>query len=251
MATVIGLNVFPIKSCHALQVEEIQLDSYGVVDDRRFMLIDGASKRFVSQRKFPKLASVSSKFTTNDNGLRCLYVSAPGMKSDLEFVPVSSGDRIEVGIWEDKVLVVDQGEEPAQWFSDLIGHGGTYIRLVSSAESLTPNDLQTGFQRTVTNLPSSLKGRLPPSKMALTDAGPVSLVSVESLGDVNRRLRERECEGVPLNRFRMNIEISGCAKAFEEDNWLIIRIGTMPFLLYTYAQVSGGRGVDSTVESVL
>ena len=240
MATVSALNVFPIKSCHALQVDEIQLDPYGVVGDRRFMVIDG-NKRFVSQRKFSRLATVRSKFITTDKGLQHLHVSAPGMDRDLEFALVLSGDRIEVGIWEDKVRVIDQGEEPAQWFSELIGHGGAFIRLVSSAESFSmPENSQSdqNFQRTVTNLPSGLKGRLPPMKMALADAGPVSLVSVESLADVNWRMRERECEEVTLNRFRMNIEITGCSKPFEEDDWFLIKIGGVPFLCYTNAEVS-------------
>lgn len=257
MATVMGLNVFPIKSCSAVRVEELRVDSYGVVDDRRFMLIDAGNSRFVSQRKFPKLATVSSKFTTNGRGERLLHVSCPEMKRDLEFSPISLGERVEVSVWEDKVLVVDQGESPAQWFSELIGHGGAFIRLVSSAEShdvvsdnpktgvgVAPTDSAgsgTGnpepFHRTVTNLPPGLKGRLPDMKLALSDAGPVSLVSMESLGDVNGRLRERGCDEVPLNRFRMNIEISGCSKPFEEDDWLLVRIGNVPFLSYTNAQV--------------
>ena len=232
------LNIFPIKSCHALSVEEIQLDSYGVVNDRRFMLIDG-NGRFISQRKFPKLATVHSKFVTDSKGERCLHVSASGMDRDLEFVPVSSplGERTEVGIWEDRVMVVDQGDVPAQWFSDFIGHGGTYIRLVSSAES--PNSQGGGneFHRAVQNLPSGLKGKLPLTEICLVDAGPVSLVSAESLADVNKRLRERSCEDVPLNRFRMNIEISGCSEPFEEDKWLLMRIGEVPFLAYANAEV--------------
>ena len=66
------------------------------------------------------------------------------------------------------------------------------------------------FPRLVTNLPSSLKGQLPPMQLALADAGPVSVVFEASLSDLNRRLMERtgESEGVPLNRFRMNIEKS-------------------------------------------
>ena len=44
-----GLNIFPIKSCHALKVEEIRVDSYGVVDDRRFMLVDG-NKRSLAEK---------------------------------------------------------------------------------------------------------------------------------------------------------------------------------------------------------
>lgn len=227
------MNIFPIKSCHASQVTEARVDPYGVENDRRFMLVDG-NKRFVSQRKFPKLATVRSEFKTGDQGQTLLHVSAPGMARDLEFAPVLSGERLEVGIWEDKVMVIDQGEGPAEWFANLIGHGAAFIRLVSSAESAEEKE---GFHRVVTNLPPGLKGRLPNARIALTDAGPVSLVSTESLADVNVRLRERECSDVPLNRFRMNIEISGCSRAFEEDEWLLVRIGTVPFLSYTNAEV--------------
>lgn len=239
---VTGLNVFPIKSCHALKVEEIQLDSYGVVDDRRFMLVDG-NKRFVSQRKFPKLATVQSEFKVDCEGRRMLHVKAPGM-DNLTFEPVTSGERVEVGIWEDKVGVVDQGEEPATWFSRFIGHGGAFMRLVSSAESSKSNSNGAStaspsetYQRLVSNLPSGLRGRLPAMQLALADAGPVTLVSTESLADVNQRLKERGCEEVPCNRFRMNIEITGCSKPFEEDEWLLVRIGDVPFLAYTNAEV--------------
>ena len=239
---VTGLNVFPIKSCHAVQVGEIGLDSYGVVEDRRFMLIDG-NGRFVSQRKFSKLATVNSKYITDERGTRILLISAPGMNRDLELTPVLSGERMEVSIWEDTVMVVDQGEAAAQWFNDFIGHGGTFIRLVASAErSPSPSvDTLQGhglFQRIVTNFPSGLMKRLPAMNIALPDAGPVSLISSESLADVNKKLRERKCGDVPLNRFRMNIEISGCSRAFEEDEWLLIKIGTVPFLVYRNAEVS-------------
>lgn len=240
---VTGLNVFPVKSCHVLQVEEILLDSRGVVDDRRFMLVDG-NGRFVTQRKFPKLATVSCKFITDDRGQRLLQASAPGMDNDLVFLPNSSGERTEVGIWEDKVMVVDQGEEPAEWFSKFIGHGGAFIRLVASTESSattpSPGAPQTqNFHRVVSNLPLGLRGRLPNMELALADAGPVSMVSMESLADVNSRLKQRECTEVPLNRFRMNIEISGCSRAFEEDSWLLVKIGSVPFLAYTNAEVRG------------
>ena len=238
---VTGLNIFPIKSCHAVQVKEIQVDSYGVVDDRRFMLVDG-NNRFVSQRKFSKLATVRPRFIAGAGGRKMLHVNAPGMDRDLCFAPVTSGERVEAGVWEDRVGVVDQGEEPAAWFSKFIGHGGSFMRLVSSAESPNPpqNDKTGGdnFNRVVSNLPPGLRGRLPPMQLALADAGPVSLVSTESLADVNRRLRERECEEVPCDRFRMNVEISGCSRAFEEDEWLLVRIGEVTFLAYTNAEVS-------------
>lgn len=224
---VIGLNVFPIKSCKACKVQEIVVDKYGVAGDRRFMLVDGR-KRFISQRKFPKLATVAVNL---EDGGKVMHVMAPGMSRDLRHVPVYEGERVEVTVWESTVMAVDQGDEVAAWFTEFIGAGATYFRLVASRE---------GLSRLVTNLPPSLKGRLPPMQLALADAGPVSLLSEESLSDLNRRLVERrgEGEGVPLGRFRMNIEVAGCGRPFEEDEWLIVSIGEVPFLCYTAAEVS-------------
>ena len=104
--------------------------------------------------------------------------------------------------------------------------------MVTSAEKTS------GFHRFVTNLPDSLKGRLPPMKIALADAGPVSMISNESLSDLNERLREQSGgHEVPLTQFRMNVEIAGCGQPFEEDEWLVIRIGSIPLLVYTAAEV--------------
>ncbi len=264
---VTGLNIFPVKSCKALRVQEIEVDSYGIVDDRRFMLVDG-NGRFTSQRKFSKLATVSARFVEgeeerevdgkeedgkekgeeeDDRGggrkhrkrtRRLLCVSAPGMVSELRFVPRLQGERRDVSVWQSEVRVVDQGDKPAQWFSEAIGIGSTYHRLVASAEGEPSTSQSDCFHRLVDNLPSSLSQRLPPMKLALADAGPVSLVSTESLADLNHKLQERVDSKVALDRFRMNIEISGCSRAFEEDEWLLVRIGTVPFLAYTNAEAS-------------
>lgn len=225
-----GLNVFPIKSCKASKVQEIVVDSYGVVGDRRFMIVDG-NNRFVSQRKFPQLATVSVVF---EDGGKTMHVTAPSVSHDLKLVPMCEGERVEVTVWESAVMVIDQGDKAASWFTELIGVGGLYCRLVASAEKESGE-----FVRFVTNLPPSLNGRLPPMQLALADAGPVSIISEASLVDLNRRLMERtgEAEGVPLKQFRMNIEISGCVQPYEEDEWLIVKIGDVPFLCYTAAEV--------------
>ncbi len=237
--TVTAVNIFPIKSCHALQVQEAKIGPYGVHGDRRFMLVDGSSNRFISQRKFPKLAKVHCKMEVDNQGKEVMHVSAPGMEKELTFSPVVEGDRIKVGIWDEEVMVVDQGEEPAQWFSEFIGHGGNFSRLVASAEtSVDEKSQREGYHRPVANLPVSLKQRLSEMQLALADVGPVSLASQESLADVNVRLNERGCDSVLLNRFRMNIEVSGCCKPFEEDEWFVVKIGEVPFMVYRNAEVS-------------
>lgn len=212
-------------------MEEIELDSYGVVGDRRLMLVDG-NGRFTSQRKFSKLALVRARFEERPGGgRRVVHVSAPGMDRDLEVEPRLEGERRECGVWDSRVRAIDQGDEAARWFNEFIGHGSVYHRLVASAEG------SDGFHRVVDNLPPGLKEKLPPMKVALADSAPVTLVSEESLVDLNQRLRERTGSEVPLNRFRMNIEIAGCGKPFEEDEWLLVRIGSVPFLAYAHSEV--------------
>ena len=240
------LNIFPIKSCKAVKVDEIEVDSWGVVGDRRLMVVDG-NGRFVSQRKFSKLATVLARFV-DEGGKRLLHVSAPGMDRDLKYEPKLKGERMDVSIWESKVRAIDQGDIPAQWFNTFIGHGSMFHRLVASAESSTSSSPSADeFHRFVDNLPHSLKERLPFMQMALADDGPVSLISEESLADLNHRLKERIGNEVPLNRFRMNIEISGCSKPFEEDEWLLIRIGSVPFLSYRNAEVHNYHAKNITV----
>ena len=225
---VTGLNIFPVKSCKGCHVDEITIDGHGVVGDRRFMLVDGRG-RFISQRKYPKLATVTAQWIDNN---QVLHVTNPGMDRDLKIIPKWDGERIETTIWEDTVMTIDQGDEASQWFSQFLGLSGNYFRLVTSAEK------NSGFDRFVTNLPDSLKGRLPPMKIALADAGPVSMISNESLSDLNERLREQSGgHEVPLTQFRMNVEIAGCGQPFEEDEWLVIRIGSIPLLVYTAAEV--------------
>lgn len=231
-----GLNKFPIKSCKALSVDEIQLDSYGVVEDRRFMLVEG-NGRFISQRRFSELATVSAHFEL-EGVKKYLCVCSPKMSRNLKFEPIFDGNRVEASVWESHVQVIDQGDSPALWFSELIGHGSSFLRLVASAEN-SQQILKDGFVRFIDNVPPTLKN-IPPMKIALADAGPVSMVSQESLENLNQRMKERCGQEVPLSRFRKNIEISGCARAFEEDEWLLIRIGSVPFLAYTSALVSLG-----------
>ena len=241
---VIGLNVHPIKSCKALRKDEIEFDDYGVIDDRRFMLID-RNGRFVAQRQFPIMATVTANFVV-DGGKKYLCASAPSMTWSLKFEPVLEGARIDAILWNSHIRVVDQGDTPAKWFSELIGSQPSLNRLVASAEKSVSGEV---YERIICNLPSGMKTKLPHSqlKVGLTDSAPVSLVSHESLGDLNIRLMEKVGREVPLSRFRMNIEISGCSRPYEEDEWVKVRIGDTLFLIYRDSEVMQSKGSFTTL----
>ena len=229
---VTGLNVFPIKSCKALLRTEIELDEFGVAGDRRFMMID-ANGRLLAQRQSPVMATVTANFVF-ENGRRYLCASAPSMSWDLKFEPILEGPRVDAVVWDSHIRVVDQGEIPAQWFNELLGYESTHKRLVASAEDSLEGEM---YERKIWNLPTGLKGKMSDQQVGLADSAPVSLVSHESLEDLNVRLKEKDAAEVPLNRFRMNIEIAGCSRAYEEDEWVKVRIGEVPFLIYRDSEV--------------
>ena len=239
---VVGLNIFPVKSCKAVKVQEIQLDRYGVVGDRRFMVAESGG-RFVSQRKCPKLATVTATYVQAE-GTQKLQLSSPDMDKVLKIVPKSDGPRTRCSLWTNPVDVIDQGDEAAGWLSTLLEAPERSYRLVACAES-AETAAKSVYKELFEKLPSSLQDKLlqfpmvtSSTTVALADCAPASLVSQESLAALNEKLKAHTGNTVTLNRFRMNIEIAGCNKPYAEDEWLLIKIGSASFLVYNNAEVS-------------
>lgn len=248
--SVVGLNIFPVKSCKAVRVQEIQVDSYGVVGDRRFMIVDQGG-RFVTQRKQPKLAKVKAMYvptgeTDSPHGAQqLLQLSSPDMETVLQVVPKDSGRVMHCSVWESEVDVVDQGDEAADWLSKLLESPTWSYRLVATGRSVPD-----GAYKRLVELPPSLRNKLPPMEVALADSAPTSLVSHESLTALNEKMSEHTGNTVTLDRFRMNIEVAGCSKPYEEDEWLLIKIGSAPFLVYRDAERCKMTGVDQDTGQV-
>ena len=222
------LNIYPIKSCKALFVSEIQFDEFGVAGDRRLMMID-ENNRYLSQRRFGIMTTVISKYVV-ENGHKYLCISAPSVNWDLKIEPILEGPRVDAHLWDCRVRMIDQGDEAARWCNELIGPScGGKVRLVASADE---NNTIEKYQRHVENIPKPLENRVSGVEVGLTNESPVSLVSQESLVDLNEKMTQSGVNEVGLDRFRMNIEVAGCSRAFEEDEWLQIRIGKVPFLVY-------------------
>lgn len=48
--TLVGINLYPVKSCHSISVSECKVNKFGLELDRRFMFVDSVTGRFISQR---------------------------------------------------------------------------------------------------------------------------------------------------------------------------------------------------------
>ena len=106
------------------------LDNRGLKYDRLWMVVD-EDGAFLSQRRAPKLATVTVELPTSDDDP--LKVSAPHMRGSLVVPVVTSADGAStVRCWEDRCGAIDQGDEAARWFAAALGVDGA--RLVRMAD---------------------------------------------------------------------------------------------------------------------
>lgn len=190
-----ALYHYPIKSCRGIALQRAQLTRFGLERDRHWMIVD-AEGRFLSQRELPSLALIEPEIIADRLRLR-----ASGMPDLL--IPDRGSKTIEVDVWGDRVLADDTGREAATWMSDFLG---VACRLVA---------LGPAFERTVDPAFDRFG-----SRVAFSDGYPLLLLSEASLADLNTRM----ADPLPMNRFRPNLVVTGCAP-YAEDDWRELEIG--------------------------
>ncbi|WP_439888128.1 MOSC domain-containing protein [Pseudomonas sp. MBLB4123] len=198
-----GLYRYPLKSAMAEPLREAQLDALGVAGDRRWMVVDAASGRFLTQRLLPQMTQLQARW----QGAEQLRLSAPGMADLLVAVPGEQAELRGVTIWRDSLRVPDAGEAAARWLSQALGRD---CRLVQVCEARA-RQVDTAYAEVG-------------DKVAFADGFPLLLIGQGSLDDLSRRV------GRPLEmlRFRPNLVVEGAAP-YAEDDWKRIRVGTLEF----------------------
>ena len=199
-----ALYRYPLKSGKGESLQSIGLDKLGLHGDRRWMLVDEASGRFLSQRAVAKMSQLSALC----NSAGGLSLSAPGHGALDVALPGDDSLR-GVIIWHDSLRVPDAGDEAAAWVSAFIGKPTRLVHIPLARARATEagygkDDDQVGF----------------------ADGYPLLLIGQASLDDLSARI------GRPMHmlRFRPNLVVEG-AEAFAEDGWKRLRIGDVEFRL--------------------
>lgn len=195
-----ALYRYPIKSCRGTALQEAIVDARGIVDDRRYMIVD-ATGRFLTQRELPRLALVAPSI----DGPR-LHLSAPDMPP-LTLYPTADGIRRDVVIWHDACAATDQGDDVSSWLSAFLA---VPCRLVRMADDV------------VRRVDARYAGAN--DQVGFADGFPLLLTSEASLDDLNGRLET----SLPMDRFRPDIVVDGFVP-YEEDGWSRIRIAGIVF----------------------
>jgi uncharacterized protein YcbX len=189
-ATLTELNAYPLKSGGGTALRTAELTARGLPHDREFMLVTPEG-RFLSQRDYAGMALMRPVYDGE-----VLTVDVPGAG---QFVhkAVDDGAVLDVTIQRHEARGVDQGDEAAGWFSDLLDAECRLVRF-------------TGRRAT------SRGG----GELMFADGYPLLVISAGSLGDLNGRLDEP----VPMNRFRPSLVVEGLG-AFAEDGVRLLRVG--------------------------
>jgi uncharacterized protein len=208
------LCVYPLKSSQGIELQQVQVQTKGLLGDREMMLVSG-NGRFITQRQFPQLAKIQVSIVGQSITLQVADHSFPS----LTFGATLQGTLIEVEIWRDRLLAIDQGEETAQWFRQFLNlPEDKTCRLVRQSSADT---------RLLAKKYSSDEDQ----PLSLADNYPVMLTATASLTELNQRIMEihqQRSQAIPMDRFRPNVVIE-TTEPFIEDGWKLIQIGEIQF----------------------
>lgn len=101
-----ALYRYPLKSGKGEILQQVSLDKLGLDGDRRWMLVDEASGRFLTQRAVAQMSQLSALWNA-DGGLT---LSAPGRSPIDIALPASEAELRGVTIWRDTLRVPDAGD---------------------------------------------------------------------------------------------------------------------------------------------
>ncbi|BAQ63256.1 MOSC domain-containing protein [Geminocystis sp. NIES-3709] len=216
---IINLFIYPIKSCQGISLTKAEITPKGLRDffqptfyDRQFMLVDKNGK-FLTQRQHPQLATI--RVTINENKL---YLRTENVNiSEFELIPDDNKKEIEVNIWRDSTIAIDQGDEVANWFTEALKIDKSCRLVQQSNKHIRPINRQYSTQE---NQPVSF-----------SDGFPFLLTNTGSLDELNRHLQTKYPANqlvIKMECFRPNIVVE-TSDPFIEDTWQKIQIGNVNF----------------------
>ena len=214
------LYVYPLKSGRGIELQQARVETQGFLWDREFMLVSGSGK-FITQRQFPQLAKVQVKIDRQfqEQNINVTFKLEDRSFNAFSFDSSLSNPLIEVEIWGDRILAVDQGDEVANWFHDYLKLSKDKVcRLVRQSPEYIRSLTQTGLVYEV-------------RPIGLADSSPVMLTATASLTELNQRIMDihlSQAMTIEMSRFRPNIVVE-TIEPFAEDSWSSIQIGNVRF----------------------
>ncbi len=193
-----ALYRYPVKSLGGQSVTKARVEPIGLVDDRRWMVVNEAG-RFMTRRELPSMAQIEALPTPDGIVLRNKVVGDLAVR-----FPAAEGPVRTVHIWRDEVKALAAEKEADAWLSAFFGR-----------------ELHLVHQREESRRPITPEFGQPGDSVSFADGFPILLTTTESLAALNEQLHRP----ATMERFRPNIVLSGASESWAEDRWRKIRIG--------------------------
>jgi len=176
IAVVEALFSYPVKSCAPVSVTQASLSQSGVEHDRQWTIIN-ENGAILTQRDQASMSLIQPAVPDASR----LVLTAPNMPI-LSVAINRKTEIIRLDLWGTAAHGYDQGDEAAAWLAQYFSH------------------------------PARLILNTKPDQASFNDCCPVSVLSVESLADLNSMLSEP----VNMSRFRPSVVISGLGQYAED-----------------------------------
>lgn len=190
VVTVGALYCYPIKSCRGISLDVATVLATGLLQDRRWMLVNEQGK-FITQRDIPKIALIVPALLESG-----LCINAPNMPT-LEVRGTSTACPVKVMVWKDVCPAFDEGQDAAGWFSEFIGVPLRLVRFDDDFVRLSGRDWTADID----------------APNQFSDGFPFLAIGSASLHDLNSRM----AVPLPMDRFRPNLVLYGL-EPYAEDN---------------------------------
>lgn len=203
--TLRSAHLYPVKSCHRIDVGQATPGDRGLEGDREWMVTD-ATGRFLTQRTHPALARIRPSYTDTALVLhhpQCAPLTLPR-------APDERWPRRRVRVWDDEVDAAIAGGEACDWVSQVTGTEALLVRAGRFTER-QPSGPWRGDRPAPVNFP---------------DAYPLLVCNQASLDDLNGRLPAP----LTMSRFRPNLVIDGLPP-YAEDEIAELRFGAVRLAL--------------------
>jgi uncharacterized protein YcbX len=197
----LSLHLYPIKSCHGLDLTSANVGPLGLDGDRRWMITD-PDGTFITQRQLPAMTRLRPTITADglclqgDDG-ETIVIPRPG----------ANATTLTVQVWRSTLTAPMTDVAVHDWLSRQLGWA---CRLVYMPDELVR----------ATNPEYSQPG----DRVSFADGYPLLLATQASLDHLNQAL----AEPVPMDRFRPNLVVDGTTP-FAEESWQQVTIGETVF----------------------
>ncbi|KAB7746295.1 MOSC domain-containing protein [Nostocoides sp. F2B08] len=209
--TVSSISVFPVKSTAGRSLDEVAVAAEGLVDDRRWMVVDGSGESRTARRDRALLTVAATPLA---GGLRLESRSAE--REPLE-VTEPTGASVPVTVHGRPLHGIPAPPEASEWIGAAIGRPDSTLVHIARPRPLNPAHSRAG------------------DRTAFADAYPVTLATTASLRRLQDWVTETALERgedpvrLDMERFRPNLVIDGELEPFVEDGWTTVCVGDVPF----------------------